>query len=254
MLCPHCSSPRHILCAAGFRVNVNFTTFTGNADAHLTAVADSKIQQHLIGPDAPAHTPSHIQGGTIKQDKRDVGILVALPAFSDTGLGEFGLSLFTARAPRRLKDGKLDTHFDFGQTEFVELPAVDGRRVNVLLVGLGELSECNKKGLCGLVGTAVDSAVSGLYSHLVIAASDLTGAHLYGQQLGAVARCRLSITVVEDDTDTVLSEMTIVVKEEQVAALCEGIDIPAPICASCNHPRAGIIKLEHPEPHGDGHN
>lgn len=251
MLCPHCSSSRHILCAAGFRVNVNFATFTENADEHLKAVAGEVIQHHLIGPDSTQQTPSHTQGGNLKQDKRDVGVLVALPVFQDSGLGAYGLGLLKARAPQRLKDGKLDTSFAFGQTEFIELPAQGGRRINVLLVGLGALSDCDKKGLCGLVGTAVDSAVSGLYSHLVIALGDLTGARLYGQQLGAVTRCRLSITMVEDDSDAVLSEMTLVVRQEQVDALCQGIDIPAPICASCNHPRAGVIKLERPEPHGD---
>ncbi len=265
MLCPHCSSPRHILCDEGFRVNVNFSTFGSADDAmkSIKAIAASVGETHLLGPQ-PDSQKAPVVTGSMAKVKRDESVLLVLPSFQDTGLGVYGRGVLTALSPANLsevKDGVVKPKFDdqvfdgaFASTHALTLAPIDGQRLSVLVIGLGKRDDCSKKGLCGLIGTAVDSAVSGLYSLLVVAISDFTGAPIYGQQLGAVSRCRLSIAVVEDAADLVLSEMTLVVNVDQVAGLCQGIDIAGPLCSHCNHPRAGTIKLGRPEPHNQGYN
>lgn len=266
MLCPHCSSARHILCAEGFRVNVNFSTFGSTDDAltSIKAIAASCGQTHLLGPEPDSKRAPVVIEASMAKVKRDESVLLVLPSFQDTGLGVYGRDVLGALSPANLSEevaGVVKPRFgdqifdgEFASTQVLNLAPLDGQRLSVLVIGLGKRDDCTKKGLCGLIGTAVDSAVSGLYSHLVVAISDFTGAPIYGQQLGAVSRCRLSIAVVEDAADLVLSEMTLVVNVDQVAGLCQGIDIAGPLCSHCNHPRAGTIKLARPEPHNQGYN
>lgn len=261
MLCPHCNSPRHMLCAEGFRhkvaVNVNFAIFGADTGASklLTALACGE-SNNLLGP---GRTDAHVgAGGVIKPVRKDESILVVLPVYADLGLAEFGKALLRSLLPNSLvetaggvtargADG-LAFPGTFGSTMSVALPEQNGQRTTALLIGLGSHSDCGRKGLCGLLGTSLDSALSGLYSHLVIALSDFTDTAVHGREIGSVSRCRLSLAIVEDDAQLVLSEMSLLVKPNQVAALCEGIDVAGPLCSHCNHPRTGTIKLKRPEP------
>ncbi|MBS1994642.1 MAG: hypothetical protein JSS83_29220 [Cyanobacteria bacterium SZAS LIN-3] len=242
MICPHCSSPRHNLCAAGFRLEVDMTTLA-DACSDFSAAHLHESKAHLLGTPAPAAEtePANVPFSS--------STLVVLPAFEDTGLGTYGSQLAAARIPAVLKDGKLEIgafHGQYGQTHLVVMASDDnpaGERMNVLFIGLGKRAECAEKSVCGLVGTALESAVSGLYEHVVIAMSDFTGATVNGRQIGAVSRCRLAQSIIEDQSDRVLQRMTLIVQAEQVPALCQGIDITGPLCSSCDHPHAGMMIL-----------
>ncbi|MBX9941005.1 MAG: hypothetical protein K2Y32_17215 [Candidatus Obscuribacterales bacterium] len=264
MLCPHCNSPRHMLCADGFRhkvaVNVDFSIVGADADAAsvLSALARGE-SNNLLGPGT---SESNVGvSGLIKPVRKDESLLVVLPVYADIGLADFGRALFRTFLPASLVDtasgvtvrGADGLVFPgtFGSTMSIALPEQNGQRTTALLIGLGSRSDCERKGLCGLVGTSLDSALSGLYSHLVIDLADFTDTAVHGREIGSVSRCRLSLAILEDDAQLVLSEMSLLVKPNQVSALCEGIDVAGPLCSHCNHPRTGTIKLKRPEPHQD---
>jgi hypothetical protein len=242
MLCPHCSSSHHNLCAAGFRVEVDMTTLPQALSDFSTPALDQG-KAHLLGS-TPVETGTH-------------SILVVLPVFSDTGLGSYGSALLAARAPELLKDGKLNIA-DFegasAQTHLIDLPpspsasngsdtSVNEPTAHVLLVGLGSRSASETKGLCAVVGSALDGAVSGLHNHLVIAVSDYNSDPSSGQQIAALTRCRLAVALVEEKAALVLSRLTLVVESEQVPAICRGVEIAGPLCSSCSHPRTAIVNL-----------
>lgn len=266
MLCPHCSSPRHVLCTEGFRykaaVNVNFAIVAADTDALTTLAgltADTTTATNLLGPGP--HVSEKCARGILHPVRNDESLLVVLPVFQDSGLAPFGKALLTATQPERLVQTTsgltaLDEHGksfsgSYGCTMSLSLPEQNGQRSTALLIGLGNRSDCSKKGLCALLGTSIDSALSGLYNHLVIALADFTETAVLGREIGSVSRCRLSLAIVEDNAQLVLTEMSLLVKQEQVAALCQGIDVAAPLCINCNHPRSGTIKLVRPEPHQD---
>lgn len=242
MLCPYCSSPRHNLCAAGFNVDVQLSTFDAGANAaeSLCSLAAASAQTHLLGN----HT-------TNTDAQTDESVLVVLPVFTNTGLGEFGRSICQSFLPHCYRSEPVATvHVDGGdfiahpgQVQFVQLPVPNARRVNLLLVGMGSNIETFRKNVCGLIGTAIDSAVSGQYAQLVVALSDLTGAQLAGQQIAATVRCRLSTAIVEDNVDKVLRQLTLVANSDQVDGICHGIDIQGPLCSNCTHPRAASVRL-----------
>ena len=242
MLCPYCSSPRHTLCAAGFNVDVQLSTFDAGANAaeSLCGLAAASAQTHLLG-NQTTNTNAHT----------DESVLVVLPVFTNTGLGAFGRSICQAFLPPCYPSEPVATlpvdGRDFiahpGQVQFVQLPVPNARRVNVLLVGMGTNIETFRKNICGLIGTAIDSAVSGQYAQLVVALSDLTGAQLPGQQIAATVRCRLSTAIVEDKVDKVLRQLTLVANSDQVDGICHGIDIQGPLCSNCTHPRAASVRL-----------
>lgn len=257
MICPHCCSPRHFLCAAGFRVSVNISTMAGDADECIQTLAHSAKQRHLLGPTtkaapaapaAPQQTESGATAGETSSEPTSIlaqaealtlgSTLVVLPVFSDTGLGSFGLALIQTQAPQLLDNGSLTIAPETGKTALVQLYSPDAPLGNILLIGLGTESLCQRTGLCGLVGSAIDQAVAGGYTHLVVALADFSETHLDGRQIGAVARCRLSVAVVEDEVDRTLNEMTLVVKPQQVETICQGIEVPGMLCASCSHPQA----------------
>lgn len=242
MLCPYCSSPRHTLCAAGFNVDVQLSTFDAGANAaeSLCSLAAASAQTHLLG-NHTTNTDAH----------NEESVLVVLPVFTNTGLGAFGRSLCQAFLPQCYRPEPVATlHVDGGdfiahpgQVQFVQLPVPNARRVNLLLVGMGSNIETFRKNICGLIGTAIDSAVSGQYAQLVVALSDLTGAQLAGQQIAATVRCRLSTAIVEDNVDKVLRQLTLVANSDQVDDICHGIDIQGPLCSNCTHPRAASVRL-----------
>ncbi len=242
MLCPYCSSPRHTLCAAGFNIDVQLSTFDAGANAaeSLCSLAGASTQTHLLG-NQTTNTDAHT----------DESVLVVLPVFTNTGLGAFGRSICQAFLPQSYRAEPVATvHVDGadfiahpGQVQFVQLPVQNNRRVNILLVGMGTNVETFRKNICGLIGTAIDSAVSGQYAQLVVALSDLTGAQLAGQQIAATARCRLSMAIVEDHVDKVLRQLTLVANSDQTDAICHGIDVQGPLCSNCTHPRAASVRL-----------
>lgn len=247
MLCPHCSSPHHNLCAAGFRVEVDMTTLP-QALSDFSTPALNQSKSHLLGSHSVTDNSSDAKPS----------ILVVLPVFADTGLGTYGSALLAARAPEVLKDGKLsipDFQGASAQTHLIDLPAspsVDVQTsdnqtsepsVHILLVGLGDRSAIETKGMCGLVGSALDGAVSGLHNHLVIAVSDFNSAPNSGQQIAALTRCRLTVALLEEQAALVLSHLTLIVESEQVPAICRGVDIAGPLCSSCSHPRTAVINL-----------
>lgn len=242
MLCPYCSSPRHTLCAAGFNIDVVLSTFDSGANAaeSLCSLASAAAQTHLLG--------NQTSGSS---DQAEQSVLVVLPVFTNTGLGAFGRSLCQAFLPQCYRPEPVATlHIDGcdfiahpGQVQFVQLPVPNARRVHLLLVGMGTNIETFRKNICGLIGTAIDSAVSGQYSQLVVALSDLTGAQLIGQQIAATVRCRLSTAIVEDHVDKVLAQLTLVANCDQVDGICHGIDIQGPLCSNCTHPRAASVRL-----------
>ncbi len=253
MLCPHCSSPHHNLCAAGFRVEVDMTTLPQALSDFSTPALDQS-KSHLLGSHSVTDNSSDAKPS----------ILVVLPVFADTGLGTYGSALLAARAPEVLKDGKLsipDFQGASAQTHLIDLPAspsVDDQTndaktsaaqdaieptLHILLVGLGDRTTIETKGMCGLVGSALDGAVSGLHNHLVIAASDFNSAPNIGQQIAALTRCRLTVALLEEQAALVLSHLTLIVESEQVPAICRGVDIAGPLCGSCSHPRTAIINI-----------
>lgn len=247
MLCPHCSSPHHNLCAAGFRVEVDMTTLPQALSDFSTPALDQS-KSHLLGSHSVTDNSSDAKPS----------ILVVLPVFADTGLGTYGSALLAARAQEVLKDGKLsipDFQGASAQTHLIDLPAspsVDVQTgadqtseptVHVLLVGLGDRSTVETKGMCALVGTALDGAVIGLHNHLVIAVSDFNTAPTSGQQIAALTRCRLTVALVEEQAALVLSRLTLIVESDQVSSICRGIDIAGPLCGSCSHPRTAVINI-----------
>ncbi|MFA7340087.1 MAG: hypothetical protein WC028_25130 [Candidatus Obscuribacterales bacterium] len=248
MLCPHCSSPHHNLCAAGFRVEVDMTTLPQALSDFSTSALDHS-KSHLLGSQSESNNSSDAKPS----------ILVVLPVFSDTGLGTYGSALLAARAPEVLKDGKLtipDFQGSSAQTHLIDLlgtPAKEATAasddqtreptVHVLLVGLGNRSSVETKVMCAVVGSALDGAVSGLHNHLVIAVSDFSSAPNSGQQIAALTRCRLTVALVEEQAALVLSRLTLIVESEQVPAICRGVAIAGPLCSSCSHPRTAIINL-----------
>lgn len=253
MLCPHCSSPHHNLCAAGFRVEVDMTTLPQALSDFSTPALDQS-KSNLLGSHSESNSSNDAQPS----------ILVVLPVFADTGLGTYGSALLAARAPEALKDGKLsipDFQGASAQTHLIDLPASrssadqpnDAKTsaaqdaieptVHILLVGLGDRSAIETKGMCGLVGSALDGAVSGLHNHLVIAVSDFNSAPGTGQQIAALTRCRLTVALLEEQAALVLSHLTLIVESEQVPAICRGVAIAGPLCGSCSHPRTAIINL-----------
>ena len=242
MLCPHCSSPHHNLCAAGFSVEVDMTTLPqALSDFSTSSLSHSKSQ--LLGSTTTKPVCSDAKPS----------ILVVLPVFSDTGLGTYGSALLAARAPEVLKDGQLsiaDFQGASAQTHLIDLlstPSIDNQTiettVHVLLVGLGNRSAVETKVMCAVVGSALDGAVSGLHNHLVIAVSDFSSAPNSGQQIAALTRCRLTVALVEEQAALVLSRLTLIVESEQVPAICRGVDIAGPLCSSCSHPRTAMINL-----------
>lgn len=266
MLCPHCSSPRHLLCAEGFRhkvaVNVNFTVIGADSQpaailSGLTAIAPKTT--NLLGPGP--HIAKESAHGTLAAIHSDESLLIVLPLFEDSGLADFGQALLQTYKPelltataggRTILDGNGQAFSGhYATTMSVSLPAQDGQRTTALIIGLGKRQDCAKKGLCALLGTAIDSALSGLYNHLVVALADFNETAVQGREIGSVSRCRLSLAIVEDNAQLVLNEMTLLVKQDQVSALCQGIDVAAPLCTSCSHPHSGFIKLVRPEPHQD---
>lgn len=242
MLCTYCSSPRHTLCAAGFNVLVQLSKFDAgsNAAESLCSLAGKSAQTDLLGNQT-----------TYSNTHTDESLLVVLPVFTNTGLGSFGRSIVQAFLPQYYRPEPVATlHVDGGdfiahpgQVQFVQLPVQNARRVNILLVGMGSNIDTFRKNICGLIGTAIDSAVSGQYAQLVVALSDLTGTQMMGQQIAATVRCRLSTAIVEDHVDKVLRQLTLVAHSDQVDGICHGIDIQGPLCSNCTHPRAASVHL-----------
>ncbi|MBU6451880.1 MAG: hypothetical protein KGS72_08900 [Cyanobacteria bacterium REEB67] len=232
MLCPHCNSPRHNLCAAGFRLEVDLTTLT-DACSDFSAAHLNQSKLHLLGPQAPFSDST----------------LVVLPVFSDTGLGSYGAKLTADRLTALLKNHKLDIpsfQGEYGQTHLVVMaPDANphGVRMNVLFIGIGPQYEGGYKSVCALVGTALESAVSGNYEHVVLALSDFDSTIVSGRQIGAFSRCRVAQAIVENQIDCVLKRITLIAQSEQITSLCQGIDISGPLCAACDHPFAGAIVL-----------
>src|SRR3990167_6681252 len=161
MLCPHCSSPHHNLCAAGFSVEVDMTTLPqALSDFSTSSLSHSKSQ--LLGSTTTKPVCSDAKPS----------ILVVLPVFSDTGLGTYGSALLAARAPEVLKDGQLsiaDFQGASAQTHLIDLLAAPDKKataasddhttettVHVLLVGLGNRSSVETKVMCAVVGSALD--------------------------------------------------------------------------------------------------
>jgi hypothetical protein len=196
--------------------------------AHL-----NQTKVHLLGPQAPFSNST----------------LVVLPVFSDIGLGSYGAKLAADRLTAVLKNHKLaikSFQAEYGQTHLVVMaPDANphGVRMNVLFIGMGPQYEGAYKSVCALVGTALESAVSGNYEHVVLALSDFSGDVVTGRQIGAFSRCRVAQAIVENQVDCVLKRITLVAQNEQIATLCQGIDISGPLCASCDHPHAGTITL-----------
>ena len=270
MICPFCCSPRHFLCAAGFRISVNLKTYDPGQPGDDRKQSLTELpKRHLLGPEnkpqeaAPTIETANVDciagstpvGSATTESTASSSIttvstlaeaetyllahsLVVLPVFSDCGAGEFGQALLAARAPQLFHDGKLNCQSEFGQSTLV-VTSDSGKPEHILLIGLGSRANCSRSALCGLVGSAIDKAVFGGYNHLVVALADFSGASIDGRQLGAVARCRLSVAVVEEHIDRKLEELTLVVRTDQVEAICSGIEVPGLLCSSCSHPLAG---------------
>jgi hypothetical protein len=114
--------------------------------------------------------------------------------------------------------------------------------MDIVLIGQASRIDYDEKNLCGFVASAIDTGMGGHYDHVVLPVADLTGAPINGQSIGAIARCRLAVAVVEDHADQVVKHLTLVVHPDQVASLCRGIDIAGPLCFTCDHPCAGVLK------------
>jgi hypothetical protein len=224
-------------------------TTLGDAMCDFSAASLKATHSHLLGCNSQPCTRNTTGGNNLPEASTNSSLLVVLPVFSDTDLGAYGAALLASRAPQMLLNGKLDIagfHGSWGQIHLLDLssdPEPSARRMNVLFVGQGNRSDSNNKGFCGLVGSALDSGLRGHYDHIVIATSDFTGAPINGQLIGAVARCRLAVTIVEDQADLIVRRMTLIVHPEQLSPLCRGIEIAGPLCSNCDHPRAGTLKI-----------
>jgi len=142
---------------------------------------------------------------------------------------------------------KLDLpHFQggYGQVHLLDFSCEnDSQSANlgVLLVGQGEKAGADKMHFCGLVGTGLDTCLTGKYSQIVIAIADFTDTAVDGRLIGAVARCRLATSIVEEKVALTLRRMTLISHDNQVAELCHGIAVSGPLCAGCSHPHAGWL-------------
>lgn len=247
MNCAHCGSPKHNLCEAGFKIEVEMVSFSADSDAAKPRYHEA---QHLLGPVINLPSSVSCKEGASGCQNGDCAVVV-VPCFSDAPLGAYGLSLLTAFAPELLKDGALNVenfHGHIGETKRVECvdkiccQSHNRHRVTALLVGLGEKAICTREALCGMVGSGIDLSIKGSFGRLVVPLVDMAPAtSLTGQELAAVSRCRLAVATVEEHAERTLSKMTLMAAPEQMDALCWGIEIPGPFCRFCNHPRVNCF-------------
>jgi len=193
---------------------------------------------------------AHLLGATNGSDSgvdSNGKILIVVPVFGDTGLGDYAMALLGARAPQLLQGRKLRlSHFQgsYGQVHLLDFSCEndsDSANLSILLVGQGEKAGSDNMHFCGLVGTGLDNCLTGHYRQLVIAIADFTNSAVDGRLIGAVARCRLATSIVEDKSEQTLRRMTLIAHDSQVEGLCHGISIAGPLCSSCSHPHAGWL-------------
>jgi len=236
MICPHCSSPRHNLCAPGFQLEVEMTTLSDALNGLCSNFFQTR-HSHLLGTETDC---SSVAAGSGK-------VLVVVPVFEDTGLGDYAMALLGARAPQLLqgrKPGLIHFQGSYGQVHLLDFSCEndsESANLSVLFVGQGEKAGADKMHFCGLVGTGLDNSLTGHYSQLVIDIADFTDGAVDGRLIGAVARCRLATSIVEEKAEQTLRRMTLIAHDNQVEGLCHGISIAGPLCSSCSHPHAGWL-------------
>jgi len=228
-------------------------TTVGDALADFSGASLKTTHSHLLGAPGDAHSGDQL---IQSESTAKTNILIVLPVFTDSGLGVYGKALLAARAPELLVAGQLnitDSTGAMGQIHLFDLSSSsssssssqisDAWRMNVLVIGQGKSDDVRDKGFCGFVGSALDSGLRGRYDHIVIAVADFTGGPVNGQMIGAVARCRLAFSIIEDHSELVVRRMTLIVHPDQLASLCRGIEIAGPLCSSCSHPSGGRLNL-----------
>ena len=123
MLCPHCSSPRHNLCAPGFRLEVDMIKLA-DATGDFSAASMDCQHRHLLGLENPPETLPSAEQGKPTPVSAKTNVLIALPVFTDCGLGSYGRALLANRAPQMLQGNKIDLPgFDgsYGQIHLIDL-------------------------------------------------------------------------------------------------------------------------------------